>query len=43
MHEFTVTDTSQQGWILICAAAAIFMSNLDGLLLKFIFAGTTGR
>ncbi|MBN2515395.1 MAG: MFS transporter [Deltaproteobacteria bacterium] len=29
MNELTVTDTSQQRWILICAAAAIFMSNLD--------------
>jgi EmrB/QacA subfamily drug resistance transporter len=29
MHELTVTNTSQQRWILICAAVAIFMSNLD--------------
>lgn len=29
MNELTVTDSSQQRWILICAAAAIFMSNLD--------------
>ena len=29
MPNLTVTDTSKQRWILLCAATAIFMSNLD--------------
>ena len=29
MPKLIVTDTSKQRWILICAASAIFMSNLD--------------